>query len=182
MKEHPFPPVVRWALFPALAGLAGAVGGAVFSPRFAAMAGAIGAGAALASMLTVRLWPSLVAAPAFGIFAASSGMALFEAAASGRTGSAWNMLDLLIQEPDALILLSAVPLLQTLIHRFALPRAWPLGLAAGFGAAALAFVLALARVRGSGGEVGGFLAAATLAQVPAILSARAVARRLRPPP
>ena len=180
MKEHPFPPVVRWALFPALAAIAGACGGAIFNPRFAAMAGAIGAGAALASMLTVRLWPSLVAAPAFGILAASSGMALLETLVLGRPGNAWSMLDRLIREPGALILLSAVPLLQSLVHRFALPRPWPLGLAAGFGAAAIVFVLGLACVRGPGSQVGGFLAAATLAQVPAVLAARAVARRLRP--
>ena len=89
-------------------------------------------------------------------------------------------LDAALKRKPALILMSAVPLLQSLVHRFVLPWPWPLGLAAGFGAAAIAFALALACVRGAGIQVGGFLAAATLAQVPAVLAARAIARRLRP--
>jgi hypothetical protein len=181
LSAHPFPPVVRWALFPALAAIAGSIGGVVFLPRFAVMGGAISAGAALASMLTVRRWPSLVAAPVLGIFAACSGMALFLALASGRPPNAWSMLEDLIRQPDALILLSAVPLLQTAVHRIALPRPWPIGLVAGFGAAFIAFWLTLGFVQGGPvGPVAGFLATSTLAQVPAVLAARAVSRRLRP--
>lgn len=75
---HPLPPVVRWAVFPALSGLAGATG-AVFSGllidptwhpgdvKLAAIGSGLGMGAALAAAISLNPWIALTAGFAAGL-------------------------------------------------------------------------------------------------------------------
>jgi hypothetical protein len=180
---------VRWALFPALAGVAGAAGGAfggsfwnrTISLQAAVFGGAISAGAALASMLTTRAWPSLVAAPALGMSAICSAIALAESFRSGGFPDPRAVLEKLVGSFRILLLLGTVILLHTAVHRIALRRAWPVVLASGAVAAILSFALPTLLLLEFGRmEAAAFLSASTLAQVPAVLAARALARRLRP--
>lgn len=180
---------MRWALFPALAAFAGAAGGAIgvglwgrtIAFQAAVFGGAIAAGAALASMLTTREWPSFVAAPVLGISAICSAIALAESFSSGGFPDPHAVLRKLTESFRVLLLLGTVLLLHTAIHRIALRRAWPVALASGAGASLLSFALpTILFVEFGRTEAAAFLSASTLAQVPAVLAARALARRLRP--
>ena len=184
---HPFPSVVRWAIFPALAGVAGAAGGAIgtYGERdavvLAILAGAIGAGAAFASGLARRAWPCLLAAPFAGVWAVAVGMAVAIGIQSGAFPDPARLLERLLGMSSALLLLAVTSFLQSASHRLAQGRPGLAVLGCGIGAGALAFLLALllteARWRWMAAS---FVGAATLAQAPAYLVARAVARRLRP--
>jgi hypothetical protein len=190
-RSHPFPPVVRWALFPALAAFAGSVGGALGAalilrefdnPGPAIMAGALGAGASFASMLTTRSWPAFIAAPALSVSAFVSGFAILEAIESGYFPAPWLILTQLTHEGGTVLPIGFAALAQTATHRIAIQRSWVVGFAAGAGFAVLTLALVLTLLPNEPQRiaVAGLLSAATLAQVPAILAARGVARRLRP--
>ncbi|HEX7901833.1 MAG TPA: hypothetical protein VF950_29010 [Planctomycetota bacterium] len=190
MIAHPFPPVVRWALFPALAGLAGGVGGALGASLGGlgmdvwpvVMTGALSMGAALASMLTMYAWPCLLAAPAFGLFVLVTGLACMDTVESGDPPNPRRIINHMMNELSVPLLFGTVDLLQAAVHRLALRRSWPIVLGSGIAVATLSFALGLLLPPQLWNfAVAGLLSASTLAQVPAVLAARGVARRLRPP-
>ncbi|HEX7901832.1 MAG TPA: hypothetical protein VF950_29005 [Planctomycetota bacterium] len=191
MREHPYPPVVRWALFPALAGLAGAAGGVLgvslageaSATRLIVIGGCLSAGAGLASMLSSRAWICLLGAPILGVLTASTGVAVVEALERGGAIRPWVLLTRILQDARGLVLVGWVPLAQTIVHRTTSIRGWRPGVALATGFGLLSFALtALLAPRGAGMlPVGATLALSICAQVPAVVAAVAVARRLRPP-
>lgn len=186
MSPPPFPPVVRWALFPALAGLAGAAGGALglaltrdANARLIVIAGSLSAGAGLGSMLGASVWARLFGAPVLGVLMASAGAALVESLERGGPVQAWSFLARVLSQLDGLILLSWVPFTQAIVHRTTSVRGGLRGLALGLVFGLLTFGIAAGI--GAPTFIGLLLAFAIVAQVPAVLAAGAVARRLRPP-
>ncbi len=176
---HPFPPVVRWAVFPALAALAGAAGGAT-SLRVIVIFGLLAAGAAVGSMLSRKRWVFLVAAPLMGPLAACSGLSLL----SAFQGSSWQMLMSLLQEPGTLILVMGAACLQGAAHTLLLhrdPPATALRTAAHYVIAGAAIaLLSMATLRSSEAiPLAGFFFLSTALQTFSFRASLALAGRLR---
>ncbi len=177
----PFPPVVRWAVFPALAALAGATGGALAALAaehgwflWTAIAGSLGAGSAFSSGFERRPWLAFLVGPVLG--------ALFACAAAFANGHLENgFIDVirnLLREPQTLFSMASAVSLQTAAHLLALRRAGPARLGAIYGGAAVlagSIAAAFMDVRG----IATLFFLSTAAQVVALPASRALARRLQ---
>lgn len=190
MKEHPYPPIVRWALLPALAALAGAAGGsaaglfiveAPHAPRVALISGTLAACSALASVLTLRRWPTFVCAPLFGLAGLATGIVLAEAVAGGGPSDPWTWLTRLAGQLRAVLVVIGVSVPQAAGHLLTRGGTWRFGLAAWSLAALLVLGVTYPLVHAFERPlVPAVLAGSTFAQLVAVTTSSAIARRLRP--
>jgi hypothetical protein len=148
---HPFPPVVRWALFPALAALPGGLGGALAMSYpdvelilgwFAAF-GLLAAGSALGACLSGRLWLTWALALPLSVFwatlALTLGLFVLDIPAQP-----FPLLRRTLAGEGELWCYPALACLQTLAHASALGMSWKRGLGVYLAAALLALPLTYA--------------------------------------
>ena len=190
---HPFPPVVRWAIFPALAALAGAAGGVaswVFTDPTAGLIlpsvflASLAAGCAAGAMLSTRRWVFLAGSPILGFLTLCTWFSL--AGFPGiRAMSPWEVALLFLGESKACLLILGTAWLQGAAHTWSLhlrPAFRTLRSAGPYGIAALlAGLLALLFVKGrEGAELALCFSLFTAFQAAAFLASLALARRLQP--
>lgn len=149
--------------------------------RLAVVASVFAGWTALASVLTRRAWPSVLAAPFIGLVAVAAGIGVADAIETAGPADPWRVIRRLLSDSRPLLLVGGVALLQAAAQRLSLRTLWPAALGIWTGAAILvgAWCWPLSETHERPG-IPAFLAASTLFQVFAVLGARAVARRLRP--
>ncbi len=190
---HPFPPVVRWAVFPALAAMAGAAGGGCASllsghPQYArdmaGMGGALSAGAALAAAFSVRPWVALLAGPGLGLLVLCGGYAAFERIAGAGPSDPWRLLLELLRSPGIFLIFGGTLWLQAAAHVRELSPARsvsPLTRSLSYlVTAALAFPLGWASPRHENmWPIAAFCSLTTAPQILPLLASLALAKRLK---
>jgi hypothetical protein len=184
VKEHPFPPLVRWALFPFLAAMASVAGTLVATPlseypvsRAALLFGSLAAAAAGSSVLSSKPWIFVSLAPALGWLLSFAALRL----ASDPHRGVWMNATGFLSIADVLLVLIWLPCLLSAAHALALQWAqapWT-RIGAIYVIAALLSLLPLPFL-GSPRVFPMFLS--TLAQGAAFLAARTVARWTSPRP
>ena len=191
---HPFPPVVRWAVFPALAALAGATGGGCAgllsghpqdARAMAGMGGALSAGAALAAAFSVRPWVALLAGPGLGLLVLCGGYAAFNRIAGAGPSDPWRLLLELLWSPGIFLIFGGTLWLQAAAHvRELRPdrSAGPLRRTLSYlVAAAVTFPFGWAAPPSAKGvQIGTFTLLITALQILPLLASLALARRLQP--
>ena len=185
-RPHPFPPVVRWVVFPALAVLAGAAGSvAIIRESDVAVIGALlSLSAAVCIAITSKPLPGLVGVPFVGLFLFCGGFAAFQLLWQGRSNSdAWDVAQKLWESKEAAALFLAVTLAQAVGHYLSLIRKLRLGpsllLYAGLGFLVGAiFVPIMPHSNPKPAETIGFSAATCGLQAFAMEFSRILARRL----
>ena len=129
---HPFPPVVRWALFPVLAGAAGAAAGWLAAALVGysrttetiGIGATWGLGAAMAAALSPRPWIALGVAPLLAVLILCSGMSAlsYDPSSAARYRPPADILRRLLEDPSRLIFFAGVPWLQAAAHVLGLRR------------------------------------------------------------
>jgi hypothetical protein len=157
VKAHPLAPAVRWAVFPALAGLAAGLAAGAWPVKpeyrlaYMALYATLGAGAALGAVLSARLWVLVPAAVPMALAAGCVGVSLALWVVGTPVPPA-RILEMTLKDQGDLRKYAGVAGLLVAAHAAALRvparRFWPVGLALYAGAALVTLVLTFDGHRG----------------------------------